>query len=117
MKNLKWNKSGFTVSRGDYTALKCKFDNSEFWFVTNYIGWTNSQLNTFKRVAKKYGATKVEVKPLYENGKCIENKVIQIVEFYDDKIKFKEELEVAEGEKRKFIEYSPEELFKEMVNE
>lgn len=105
---MKWNKNNVTTERGNWRPLIAKFNNSDFWFTTDYMGWTGSYIATFRRIGKLIGATNIEVKYMYDDkDEIVESakNIIQVVEFYDGSVKFRQELDVPAGSKREFKYY------------
>lgn len=117
---MKWNKNDVTTERRNYRTVIAKFDTSDYWFATDYCGWTGTQIETFRRAGKLLKANTVEIKYNYDdNDNPTEPKenIIVIVEFYDGATKFRQEYnppdEARPGRlKREFKYYELKDLLK-----
>ena len=112
---MKWNKNNVTTERGNHSVVIAKFNTSDYWFETDFCGHTETQIDVFRRVAKRFNATSVEIKYWFDendNPAEPEKNIITVVEFYDGRMKFRQEVDVPEGEKRKFKYYKLKDLLK-----
>lgn len=117
---MKWKKNNVTTERGNHSVLIAKFDTSDYWFETDFVGHTETQMSVFRRLGKRLEATSVEVKYYFDDNdnpaEPYEN-IITVVEFYDGKMKFRQESnppdEARPGRlKRIFKEYKLKDLLK-----
>lgn len=105
---MKWNiDKDISFKRGVYMGLMCQFDNSGYWFTYAASMTTSSYKTVFRKLGQYVRASKISVKPFDEKLKPID--ILQI----DGQWIFRNELDVAEGEKRRFIKYKENELFPE----
>lgn len=118
-KNLKWNiEKGITFTRRNWNTLLVKYDVSDYWFTTNYFGWTGTQRETFRRVGKLLGANTCELRMAYdENDNPIvsDEEVMIIVELTEETL-FRQELDVPERTPRKFNYFEIEKLLRKETN-
>ena len=91
---MKWNKNNVTTERRNWRTVIAKFDTSDYWFATDYCGWTGTQIETLRRAGKLLNAKAVEIKYNYDDNYTPteqEENIIVIVEFYDGTTKFRQE--------------------------
>lgn len=108
---LKWTLNDVTFNRSNYRPLIARFDNSKCWLAYCCNTTTSGFRSEIRRLARQYGAKSVELKYMYdEEDVQTENNVVGFLDLPSRYI-FRIELAVPSGTPRKFIEYSPEEIF------
>lgn len=114
---MKWNTNGVTFNRGNYRPLIAHFDNSKCWLALAACTTTSGFRAEIRRLANEYGAKTVELKYFYDdNDNQTETNVVDFMDMYSEELDkryyiFRNELKVPSGTPRKFIKYSPEEIF------
>lgn len=114
---MKWNTNGVTFNRGNYRPLIAHFDNSKCWLSLAACTTTSGFRAEIRRLANEYGAKTVELKYFYDdNDNQTETNVVDFMDIYSEELDkryyiFRSELKVPSGAPRKFIMYSPDEIF------
>lgn len=108
---IKWNCKDVNFSRGNYTPLVAKFNNSRVWLNVPVIMTTQAFRSSIRRLAQAYGAKTVTVKPFYDDNDIqTETQVVDFISLSNG-YKFRNELAVKEGERRQFKLYEESEIF------
>ena len=110
---MKWITNGVSFRRGNWETLIAKFDNSKMWLAVGACCTADTFKASIRRLAQSYGASTVEVKPLWdENDRPTEPRE-NVVSFklLSEGYWFYIPKAVPEGAKREFIEFAPEEIF------
>lgn len=117
MKRLKWTMNGVTFQRSNYRPLIARFDNSKCWLAVPAITTTSGFRSLIRQLAADFGASTVELKYFYdEEDRQTETEVVCFDRRYSEEkdqsyYVFRNELRVPPGTPRKFIEYTPEDIF------
>lgn len=114
---MKWIRNNVTTELGNHRCLLAKFDTSDYWFCYDINAWTGRQIIAFRKAASLLGASTIEIKYQYdENDKLSEpeENIVTIVNYVSEEgleiTKFRIELDVQEGQKRKFKYFTIDEL-------
>lgn len=111
MKKIKWTLNGIAFSRGNYRPVIARFNNSKCWLGIPSMTTTSSARIMFRELAIAYGAAAVELKYFYDDmDQQTETDVVDFLKLSTGYI-FRNELQVPEGTRRKFKEYSPDQIF------
>lgn len=112
---IKWINHNVNLKRGVHAPVMVKLNNSDKWFEMAACGTTQTAKASAKALAKYVGATQVEMKLMWLDGKPqFDEKPIKYLILNNDGevvIKFRIEHEVPEGAKRKFTYFQQSELF------
>lgn len=111
---MKWVTNDIEFNRGNYRVVIFKFDNSKVWF--NFEAFTTTQgiRSIAREMAKVYNAETITMKYLFNDfGNTTENRE-NVVDFQKDfdEYKFRVELTVNAGERRKFRYFNEKEIFR-----
>ena len=116
---MKWIRNNVTTELGNHRSLIAKFDTSDYWFCYYANAWTGRQFTVFREVARMFGASTIEIKYQYDENDQLsepEGNIITIVNYVSEEgleiTKFRIELDVQEGQKRKFKYFTIDELKK-----
>ncbi len=117
MRKLKWNRHNVTTERHNWRIVIARFDVSDYWFGYYAVSWTGSQIAVFRKVARLFEASSVEVKYGYDDDDRLtepEERIITVVDYTKEDgtevLEFRRELEVPEGARRRFRRYTVDEL-------
>ena len=116
---MKWIRNNVTTERGNHRSLIAKFDTSDYWFCYYANAWTGRQFTVFREVARMFGASTIEIKYQYDENDQLsepEENIVTIVNYVSEEgleiTKFRKELDVQEGQKRKLKYFTIDELKK-----
>lgn len=108
---IKWTLNDISFNRSNYRPVIAHFNNSKHWLSIPAFTTTSSARVMFRELAVAYGATSVELKYFYDDAdQQTETDVVDFLKLSTGYI-FRNELEVPAGTRRKFKEYSPEQIF------
>ena len=112
-KRIKWIAPGISFSRGNYTELIAKFDNSRKWLKLGAYTTTSGFKSSIRNLAQAYGASVVEIKSLWDKNEEPTEDRMNVVNYklLSDGYWFYIPKQVPEGSKREFIEFSEDEVF------
>ena len=111
MKKLKWTLNDISFNRSNYRPVIARFDNSTHWLGIPSMTTTSSARAMFRELANAYGATSVELKYFYDDmDQQTETDVVDFLKLSAG-YKFRNELQVPAGTRRKFVEYEEKEIF------
>lgn len=111
MKKLKWTLNDISFNCSNYRPVIARFDNSKHWLGIPSMTTTSSARAMFRELANAYGATSVELKYFYDDmDQQTETDVVDFLKLSAG-YKFRNELQVPAGTRRKFVEYEEKEIF------
>lgn len=114
---IKWTMNDVTFKRSNYRPVIARFDNSKCWLSLACCTTTSGFRSEIRQLATEYGAKTVELKYFYDdNDQQTETAVVDFMRLYSEELDkcyyiFRNELKVPSGTPRKFITYTPEEIF------
>ena len=114
MKRIKWIKNDVSFGRGNFRPLIAHLDDSPFWLEFCACMAAQTFKEDVRRLAQAFGCATIEVKYHWdENGEATEpeDSIVGVLSFGGGEYLFRQELPVPEGAKRKFHEFSGEQIF------
>ena len=114
-KRIQWDIDDVSFRRGNFETIIARFDNCKKWFRDGSVCSTQTAKSSFRRLAQRYGATRVEVKYLFGRDEEPTEDRTSVIDFKwlpgSEEWWFYIEKPVPEGSRRQFHEFRPEELF------
>lgn len=111
MSKISWKVNDVSFNRGNYRPVIARFNNSKCWLGIPAMTTTSSARTMFRQLAITYGATTVELKYFYDDAdNQTETDVVDFLKLSTGYV-FRNELQVPAGTRRKFIKYSPNQIF------
>lgn len=108
---MKWINNDVTFSRGNHRPIIAKLDNARCWLSYHACTTASGFKNIIRQLAQEYGAKSIEVKYLYDDdGRPTETNIVTFLE-RDSNYIFRNEVAVKEGQQRRYITYSLEDVF------
>lgn len=111
---MKWIKNDVTFRRGNHHPLIARLDDSPFWLGFCACMTTQTFREDIRRLAQNFGCATIEVKYHWNaDGEATEpeDSIVGVLNLGNGEYLFRQELPVPEGAKRKFREFTAEQIF------